>query len=197
MGPADHTPGAKQCGGKSKRTGNQCGALALKGTDPPRCRSHLGKSPKVFKDERDLKAQAAKVGARLVRDGIVKPIEDPLTRLLQLAEEADGWLAGLREEVGKLEEIRYRIGAGEQQRTEVRLYTEAMDRLGKFLVDVARLNIDERLTRIEEAKVAMIVTVLQRVLRANGVDPADGDVMRLVQTELLAVEAAQQPKSRT
>ena len=39
-----------------------------------------------------------------------------------------------------------------------------MDRAGKLLIEWSRLNIDERLTRIEEAKAMMILDVIRRTL---------------------------------
>jgi len=65
---------------------------------------------------------------------------------------------------------RYEGRGGEQLRAEVALYERSLDRAGKMLVEWSRLNIDERLARIEEAKAAAILEVIRRALMAAELD---------------------------
>src|SRR4051794_15967038 len=80
--------GGLRCGARKKRGAGQCGAYAVRGSDPPRCRMHFGKSVDAFKAERDLAERAARVLEGL---GHAPAIGDPLTELLAAAAEAKQW----------------------------------------------------------------------------------------------------------
>jgi len=56
----------------------------------------------------------------------------------------------------QLEEWRYTHGSGEQLRSEVAVVERAMDRAANVLTMIAKLNLDERLVRLEEAKAALV-----------------------------------------
>jgi hypothetical protein len=49
------------------------------------------------------------------------------------------------------------------------MYERAMDRAGKILADIARLDIDARLARIEEEKARILMEAVQAGLAAIGV----------------------------
>ena len=51
-------------------------------------------------------------------------------------------------------------GSGEQLRAEIGMLERSMGHLGKLLVDIARLNIAERLVKIEEGKAKVIVEAI-------------------------------------
>lgn len=183
--------GARRCWAQ-KHGGEQCGGNAMKGTDPPRCRNHVGLRPAMVKAEQELKEQAAKVGARLARAGLIDIDENPLTRLQALAIENAKWKAYLREVVGDLDGLRFKAGNGENIRGEVKLYTEALDRCVKSDVELVRLGIEERLVRIDETQLVAMGAVLRIVLRKRGQDPTDAELQRDVREALLAVEAKQE-----
>jgi len=92
-------------------------------------------------------------------------VENPLEELAYLVSEVLLYKDFCAEQVAKLRgEYRYEGRSGEQLRAEVALYERSLDRAGKLLIEWSRLNIDERLTRIEEAKAAMILDVIRRTL---------------------------------
>lgn len=99
-----------------------------------------------------------------------EPVDNPLAELAKLAGRARAWMEFFEEKVNSLgEELRYEGKAGEQLRAEVALYERAMDRLGKFLADFGRLNIDERLAKIEEAKADVVLRAIDAALAHAGV----------------------------
>ena len=69
-----------------------------------------------------------------------------------------------------LKHLRYGTeGGGEQLRAEVAVLERAMDRCGKLLTDLARLNIEERLAAVREATARMLEQALDVALEASGV----------------------------
>ncbi|MBO1767056.1 hypothetical protein [Allobranchiibius sp. GilTou38] len=117
--------------------------------------------------------------------GEAAPIVDPLGRLLDLAAEAAQWLDVIRERVKVLQDVRYEaVGAGEQVRAEIVLYERAQDRLGKFLTDVARLGIEDRLARVSEVQTAAMFAGVTGALRELGVDYRDDQVRQLLRKHI-------------
>ncbi|HVD04284.1 MAG TPA: HGGxSTG domain-containing protein [Candidatus Dormibacteraeota bacterium] len=157
--PAPRPMKRRLCGAK-KRDGATCTMQAMKGQE--RCRMHGGKTPAhMAAAKRRLAEQAA---LRVVqREGIV-PIGDPIEMLRQLSAEAVALKDFFNDRLKALEELRYQSGAGEQLRAEVALYERALDRSQRFLHDLARLGLDERTAKLDEAKVVLLVSVLERVL---------------------------------
>jgi hypothetical protein len=141
------TPGGVQCEYKSKK-------------GYPFCMAHL------------RKASIAEIslvhGKDLVFEDIVGRIAtNPLEELSLLVSEVLLYKDYCAAEVSKLRgDYRYEGRSGEQLRAEVALYERSLDRAGKLLIEWSRLDIDERLTRIEEAKAAMLMEVIRRVLMA-------------------------------
>jgi hypothetical protein len=92
-------------------------------------------------------------------------VDNPLETLAELVSEVMVYKDFCAQEVARLHgEYRYEGRGGEQLRAEVALYERSLDRAGKLLVEWAKLNIDERLMRIEEAKAATIIEVIRRSL---------------------------------
>jgi hypothetical protein len=142
----------------------------MKGTDPPRCRSHLGRKAEVVKAEY-YAARQAQAAYKLLGAELTDGITDPLTELLKLGKEVLVWKKICQEMLGGLSEIRYKsAGSGEQLRAEVALYERSLERAAKLLADLARLGIEERLAAISEEQGAAVVRVIESVLR----DPAVG-----------------------
>jgi hypothetical protein len=84
--------------------------------------------------------------------------------LLQIAN--DDTEAAASERAGGM---RYRDTSGEQLRAEVGLYERAMDRLGKFLTDYARLDIDNRLAAITTSQADRVIDAIDAALAAAGI----------------------------
>ncbi|MEV5944231.1 hypothetical protein [Streptomyces sp. NPDC051994] len=105
----------------------------------------------------------------------VAPVDNPLRALAELAGEMTVFKDALAGLVRKLDvdEIRYKGGAGEQIRAEVILYERALERTGQLLVNVARLNIDDRLAAIEEKQADAVIAAIEAALASVGVRGAD------------------------
>lgn len=154
-----------KCKAHSKRhAGDQCGNRPMAGQDV--CGSHGGRTPvaKRAAEVRVVEQQVRKQIGRLQS----QPVTNPLLALQELAGKAQAWMDVCEDHVAKLEKLRYGTEGGEQIRGEVQLFERAIDQCRKVLVDIARLNIDERLARIDEqqsqAMVALLFGVIQKVL---------------------------------
>jgi hypothetical protein len=98
-------------------------------------------------------------------------ITNPLEELAALVSEVLTYKDYCASQVARLRgDERYEGRGGEQLRAEVALYERSLDRAGKLLVEWSRLNIDERLARIEEAKATAILEVIRRSLMAAELD---------------------------
>ena len=156
-------PNAPLCEANSKRSGQRCKSFAVRGTNPPRCRHHAGKSLAKVRSE-----VAAREGAVAVlrRQGRADPVEDPLSVLAELAGDALAWRDACAELLGGLEEVRYRGKGGEQIRAEIALFERATDRAARIAEAMARLNIDDRLARIRGLQAQRVVRALETTLVA-------------------------------
>lgn len=100
-----------------------------------------------------------------------RKITNPLEELALLASEILVYKDYCAQQVARLRgDERYEGRGGEQLRAEVALYERSLDRAGKILIDWSRLNIDDRLAKIEEAKAAAILDVIRSALSAAEVD---------------------------
>lgn len=113
------------------------------------------------------------------------PVDNPLTELAAVAGRARAWMELMQSRVELLLQIanddteaaaseraggmRYRDTSGEQLRAEVGLYERAMDRLGKFLTDYARLDIDNRLAAITTSQADRVIDAIDAALAAAGI----------------------------
>ncbi|MEV8324522.1 hypothetical protein [Kitasatospora sp. NPDC056731] len=182
------------CGAKTRQEGSaeHCGLRAGWGTDHPgtgRCKLHGGRTP-----GQNIKA-AHQIAEREVRAVLaeldVQPVDDPLTALAQLAGQVVAWQQAIAEIVNRLgEDVRYEGRAGaEQLRAEVGLYERAMDRTNTVLSTIARLDIDGRLARIEEAKAEFLMNAVQAGLAAIGVTGEQATTVKQVMARKLRAVA--------
>ena len=83
--------------------------------------------------------------------GVSVPFLSRLEALAQLAGEVVALKDFLSRMVASLEALSYDGGAkvGEQAKVEMLLYERALDRAERVLATIARLNVDERLVRLE------------------------------------------------
>lgn len=98
----------------------------------------------------------------------IEPVDNPLDELARLAGEARAFKNELARHVEALTELRYRGGGGEQIRAELTLYRDALRDLGSLLVQIARLNIDERLARVSERQAEIVADAIGAVLNELG-----------------------------
>lgn len=97
------------------------------------------------------------------------PVSDPLEALQRLAGRALALEETIGELVNNLRSVRYETETGgEQLRAEVAVLERAMDRCGRLLVDIAKLNIEERMAKVTEKQAAMAMDAMSAALRDMG-----------------------------
>jgi hypothetical protein len=174
--PGVRDQGRPKCGARTNAE-TPCQRPAGWGTGHPgsgRCKLHGGSSPS---GELYGSRQAADQGAReiLARHGAVPVVNAPW-RLREIAGEADAWRAACREQVATLNSwVELDSFGVEQAKAVVRLYTEALDRAARILVDITKLDLDTRLVRIAEVQAAAWGDVLEQVLRSSSLEAAQVD----------------------
>lgn len=127
---------------------------------------HGGKSPQAIAAGKARKIEG-EIRETLGRLQVV-PVGDPLTELQRFAGEVIAWKDLAAGHVAKLKAMRYSAEAGEHIRGEIIVFERALDRVGQLLVNIARLNIDERLARVSERQVEAFETALTRALTERG-----------------------------
>jgi hypothetical protein len=166
------------CGAERRHGKGPCQLAAGAGTDHlgyGRCSWHGGCAPSGRKAALDAQARAEL--ARLD----VAPLADPLSQLALLAGQAVAWKDAMAERVNALAGLRYESADGaEQLRAEVALWERALDRCERFLSSMARLKIDERLTKISETQGHVIVSFIMAALARFGIDYADDQTHAIV-----------------
>lgn len=124
----------------------------------------------------------------LERLGEPEPLGNPIDELLAIGAEGRAWLTVLREQVARLNSLSSTdIAHVERARAVVELYTQALRDSERLLTSLAKLELDERRTRLAEAQAVLLARVLERVLRAAGVDPLGDRIRAVIATELEAV----------
>jgi P27 family predicted phage terminase small subunit len=157
-----------KCGGKKKQSEGTCTQAAGWGTPHPgtgRCKLHGGCAPSSV--TAGVTAQAEK----LLYQRDAPPVTNPLEALQRLAGRALALEEVIGEKVNELKGLRYESGGGgEQIRGELQLLERSMDRAGKLLVDIAKLNIEEKLAGVRAATAQMLEEALALALQKSGAD---------------------------
>lgn len=151
-----------QCGAKT-RNGTPCRTHAIRGA--ARCRMH-GSANRESR-EKAASVIATERAARTAQRRGITPVTDPLGELLQLA--------------GEVRAVKDVLAAKvEQGGPAAMAYERSLDRVHRVLADIARLNIEERLARLQGAVVEELVGQVQRfaekLVIALGHDPEDPQV---------------------
>lgn len=160
-----------------------CGNFPIKGG--PVCWKHGGTAKQV-RNKANLRLAEQKVDRKVERwmaKQEVSPITDPLELLAQMAARADMWMKKVEELVADLDPQRWRYGGGEggeQLRAEVALFERAMDRVHRQLVDIAKLNIEERLAKVKEIQLHLLSQAMTMLIdsQALGLDRDHREVAR-------------------
>jgi hypothetical protein len=190
---------SRRCLAKN-REGQPCQRWSIRGGT--RCTNHGGGSPQARRKaaENLLQIQLLK----LVPDPDDRaPITDHIEELFQLAEEIKAVKDTLAVMVNDLADIGYRgglqydedgrlVGVGtEQTRAEFTAYERSLERLGKMLVDIAKLDLDTRRLKITEWHNGQVMgatlLVLTSVLTSLGLSIDDQQVRGLVVEQLKAL----------
>jgi hypothetical protein len=93
-----------------------------------------------------------------------------------VASEVLAWKDTIRAKLAELHEDEWRWDgdrAGEQIRSEIVLYERSLDRCANILTKIARLNIEERLTRISERQQAIVEMAIVRTISEMGLSIED------------------------
>jgi hypothetical protein len=157
MANGDHRTGhdRERCGARTRSSGQPCQLPAGWGTDhigAGPCRKHLGSTRNHQEHARRVLAERAEASAlaELHRIG-VEPLGNPLEALAELAAEARQWQMILRRQVAGLESLSSTAPDGvERVRAVVILFERAMDRAAAFAAMMAKLDIDDRIFKLNE-----------------------------------------------
>lgn len=173
--PVGDDPG--RCTATAKRTGERCSKWAVAGASV--CRSHGGGAPQVRAAARKRVAQerAAKSLAEVeLSDEDIDPVEELLDWLKRVRVVED-WLA---DQVAQLDTKLDSLDdhARREALPVVQLWTEALDRTGKALLDVNKLGLEERMTQVKEAQAIAVGAALDAALAEAEVPPDLQDRIR-------------------
>jgi hypothetical protein len=151
-------------------------AQPMKGTEPRRCRLHLGTDPAQLRLRQYLDAQARALAN--LDDAAPLDVGEVLETHLMIAGEALAWHRALKQLVTNLPPVVYRDKAGDSQaRAEVVIYTQALDRLDRILSNLGRLNLEERALALRDRQARALIGVLSVAL---AVELKDEDARRRV-----------------
>jgi hypothetical protein len=156
----------KKCNGHNGE-GQPCQAWPIKGGTV--CVCHGGKARQVRHAANRNLAQAE--FRRYLREQGIPEITDPTQRLIDLLGEADAFYAFMRDKLGSIDVDEWESfddKGGSQARVYVELFERAQERLQRFLVDIQRLGLEERMVHLSERQADMVCTVIERVLIALG-----------------------------
>ncbi len=152
------------------------------------CRMHGGAAGQV---KRKAAVRVAEAKARTILDGHrVTPVTDPLTALMEVAGEVVAFKDYLSERAGELASS----ADSDEERATLGAYERALDRCGRILVDMAKLNLDERMTRMAEGQAQMLGAVVLRVLASTELALSTAQLATArdaIATELLALDAGE------
>jgi len=172
-------PKAPRCSAHNRKdpeTGEQrqCSNFAIRGATV--CRMHGGGTPQVKNkaaERVDLAVADAKI-AKFLSSHQIEPVENPLEALRELAGEIVAVKGWLRDQVTHLEHES--SVQGEQIAAVMQLYSNFLDKSERVLVNIAKLNIDERLAHIQgqQAQIMTMVFVeaVRRMVSADRQDEA-------------------------
>lgn len=174
-----------KCTGKSSRSGLPCKNYPVTGATV--CNAHGAAAPQVkaAAARRVVEGQALKAVSAL---GAWSPVTDPLSALADVAGEVTAvkdFLRGLVEQIVEREQ-RGALEAGvarlmgeealrmpddkgaEQMNAKFQAYMAMLNSTVSTLATIAKLNIDERMARIDEARAEMIREALRRAFAEAG-----------------------------
>lgn len=187
--------GAITCGG-TNRSGGPCGKPAIRGTQPPRCERHSGKTKARTKAEGQIRLELA--GWSLGATPLVDPSEQFLRLIAQSAKRAADLSELLSADfmdrgVASLIGVHYTADAdgkkpvpsGDYIRGLTRLEAEERERCASWCAKAIVAGIEERRVRLAEKQFELMDQVLRAVLRELGHDPDSPAVRSVVSTKIL------------
>lgn len=176
---AEEIVGVRLC--KVKHTPPACRNFAVEGSEPPRCTTHgaaagsfPAKGAAMNAVENHMTDRlAALMAANWEKLANPEPVGNPLDEMLRLAAEIKAMKDVLRDAfilLWQSNKVRYAHSkAGEQLRVEILLYERSLERLGRILLDISKLKIEERLAGIRQQTADMLERALDAALEESGV----------------------------
>lgn len=168
-----HHPGrhpAGYCCGARSRQGRRCVQRAGWGTTHigiGACKLHGGSTPNhQIAAARRLTDQRAQ--ELLAEMGNPEPVEDVYGELLGLAGQMKRFSDVMYQMVSELERVGYAGQSGEQVKAEVFAFLKAAERAESILVNISKLNLEERRVRLNEAQATLVYELGRRALAAIG-----------------------------
>lgn len=158
-----------------------CRQYAVTGTVPPQCKNHGANQGSESWKNAQARVVEGKVTDRLQEimqaqgDRLMSPtsVGDPLSELLDLAAEMGELRSIMREQTAeliKMGKMRYaNAKVGEQLRYEVILYERAIERFAKILIDISKLNIEQRLAGVQKQTADMLERAVDAALQESGI----------------------------
>ncbi|WP_018655908.1 hypothetical protein [Actinomadura flavalba] len=154
--------GHRRCTARN-RAGNRCGRTPAPGALV--CSLHGGKAPQVARKAKQRHAEQEIHAMAAQYSPTAEPVEDPFAELLKLAGEMRGFKSFLADRVAALRAEQWTGDEdGEQNRALISTYERALDRAGKVLADIARLNIEDRVATIHERQAQVFIAAFERVM---------------------------------
>lgn len=112
--------------------------------------------------------EEAHVRTLLERLGQPEAVGHPVEELLGIAAEATSWLGVLRERLAELSRFdSYDRAGAEKESAIVSLYERSLDRTGRLLHELARLDLDTRLALVEQERARLVLTLVLKVLEGS------------------------------
>lgn len=165
----------KHCGARKRQGEGTCTRPAGWGTEHVgygTCKLHGGnmRNHRVSAELAIVEDKANVLFGELVE---VKPVDNPLDVYAGFAGRVVAWMDVLDQLVRRLSSPTvFSMMTGDQVRGEVELFERAMDRCNTVLSTYAKLNIDERLSRITVEQQQMVVEAIEAALAAANVTGA-------------------------
>lgn len=189
--------GATRCTA-NRKSGVRCSANAIRGSKPPRCPAHVGKTLARAKAEGQIRVDLETWG---VDETIVDPADQLLRLISQSARRAAHYADLLESEYmekktaaligvhyvttsGDAEGTTKAVASGEYIRGLAQLEMNERQFCAKLCTQAVTAGIEERRVRLAERQVDQLDVVLRAVILGLGHDPDAPDVRRLVSSQI-------------
>lgn len=159
----------------TRRDGGKCQQFPRRGGT--RCNLHGGAAPQTLAAAK-ARQETERASRTAHRHGIT-PVTDPLGELLNLA--------------GEVRAVKDVLAAKVDQGGSAALaYERSLDRVHRVLADIARLNIEERVVRLQQSQVAGLVDSVMQfadlLVEGLGREPDEPEVRRVVADAMREME---------